>query len=71
MDWNFLIRNKHSLCVSTDTRNLPMGCVFFALKGERFDANLFAAQALEQGASRVVVSDEAVYRTICERFGED
>lgn len=71
MDWNFLIRNKHSLCVSTDTRNLPAGCVFFALKGERFDANLFAAQALEQGASRVVVSDEAVYRTICERFGAD
>lgn len=71
MDWNFLIRNKHSLCVSTDTRNLPAGCVFFALKGERFDANLFAVQALEQGASRVVVSDEAVYRTICERFGAD
>lgn len=71
MDWNFLIRNKHSLCVSTDTRNLPAGCVFFALKGERFDANLFAAQALEQGASRVVVSDEAVYHTICERFGAD
>lgn len=57
--------------MSTDTRNLPAGCVFFALKGERFDANLFAVQALEQGASRVVVSDEAVYRTICERFGED
>ena len=71
MDWNFLIRNKHSLCVSTDTRNLPAGGVFFALKGERFDANLFAAQALEQGASRVVVSDEAVYHTICERFGAD
>ena len=71
MDWNFLIRNKHSLCVSADTRNLPAGCVFFALKGERFDANLFAAQALEQGASRVVVSDEAVYHTICERFGAD
>ena len=57
--------------MSTDTRNLPAGCVFFALKGERFDANLFAAQALEQGASRVVVSDEAVYHTICERFGAD
>lgn len=71
MDWNFLIRNKHSLCVSTDTRNLPMGCVFFALKGERFDANLFAAQALEQGASMAIVSDEAVYHNLCERFGAD
>ena len=71
MDWNFLIRNKHSLCVSTDTRNLPTGCVFFALKGERFDANLFAAQALEQGASMAIVSDEAVYQMLCERFGAD
>lgn len=71
MDWNFLIRNKHSLCVSTDTRNLPTGCVFFALKGERFDANQFAAQALEQGASMAIVSDEAVYQMLCERFGAD
>ena len=71
MDWNFLIRNKHSLCVSTDTRNLPTGCVFFALKGERFDANQFAAQALEQGASMAVVSDESVYRNLCARFGKD
>ena len=71
MDWNFLIRNKHSLCVSTDTRNLPTGCVFFALKGERFDANQFAAQALEQGASMAIVSDDAVYRALCERFGAD
>ncbi|MGM9810415.1 MAG: UDP-N-acetylmuramoyl-tripeptide--D-alanyl-D-alanine ligase [Paludibacteraceae bacterium] len=71
MDWNFLIRNKHSLCVSTDTRNLPTGCVFFALRGERFDANQFAAQALEQGASMAIVSDEAVYQMLCERFGAD
>lgn len=71
MDWNFLIRNKHSLCVSTDTRNLPTGCVFFALRGEHFDANQFAAQALEQGASMAIVSDEAVYRALCERFGAD
>ncbi|MFM7154282.1 MAG: UDP-N-acetylmuramoyl-tripeptide--D-alanyl-D-alanine ligase, partial [Bacteroidota bacterium] len=32
--------------VSTDSRNLPDGCMFFALKGENFDGNLFAAQAL-------------------------
>ncbi|MGN0235593.1 MAG: UDP-N-acetylmuramoyl-tripeptide--D-alanyl-D-alanine ligase [Paludibacteraceae bacterium] len=57
--------------MSTDTRNLPAGCVFFALKGERFDGNTFAVAALEQGAGMAVVSNEAVYRTLCDRFGAD
>lgn len=60
MDWSFLIKNKESLLVSTDTRNLPAGCVFFALHGERFDGNKFALQALEQGASLVVIDDPEV-----------
>ena len=41
--------------VSTDTRTIPAGSAFFALRGERFDANDFAAQALAAGASIVVV----------------
>ena len=57
MDWNCLIRNKESLCVSTDTRHLPAGCVFFALHGATFDGNTFAAQALEQGASVAVIDN--------------
>jgi UDP-N-acetylmuramoyl-tripeptide--D-alanyl-D-alanine ligase len=57
MDWSCLIRNKESLCVSTDTRNLPAGCVFFALHGATFDGNTFAAQALEQGASFAVIDN--------------
>ena len=57
MDWSFLIRNKHSLLVSTDTRNLPAGCVFFALHGEHFDGNKFAKQALEQGAALAVIDN--------------
>ena len=57
MDWSFLIRNKSSLSVSTDTRNLPAGCVFFALHGERFDGNKFAKQALESGASLAVIDN--------------
>lgn len=61
MDWSFLIRNKDSLLVSTDTRNLPAGCVFFALHGEHFDGNKFAKQALEQGASLAVIDDPEVY----------
>ena len=57
MDWSFLIRNKDSLLVSTDTRNLPAGCVFFALHGEHFDGNKFAKQALEQGATLAIIDN--------------
>jgi UDP-N-acetylmuramoyl-tripeptide--D-alanyl-D-alanine ligase len=41
--------------VSTDTRHIPQGAIFFALKGERFNGNTFAALALEAGASMVVI----------------
>ncbi len=71
MDWNFLIKNKDSLSVSTDTRNLPTGCVFFALCGETFDGNRFAAQALEQGASMAIVSDESIYADLVAKFGTE
>ena len=57
MDWSFLIRNKESILVSTDTRNLPAGCVFFALHGANFDGNKFAKQALEQGATLAVIDN--------------
>ncbi|SIS49603.1 UDP-N-acetylmuramoyl-tripeptide--D-alanyl-D-alanine ligase [Belliella pelovolcani] len=46
--------------VSTDTRKIDQGNIFFALKGPNFNANSFAAQALEMGASLVVVDDPAV-----------
>lgn len=45
--------------VSTDTRQLPAGCLFFALKGGNFDANKFAAQALENGAAYAVIDNPA------------
>ena len=61
MNWDFLIQNKESLLVSTDTRNLPAGCVFFALHGANFDGNRFAHQALEQGASLAVIDDPEVF----------
>ena len=64
MNWDFLIQNKDSLLVSTDTRNLPAGCVFFALHGANFDGNKFAKQALEQGASLAVIDDPEVFSTL-------
>lgn len=44
--------------VFTDTRNVIPGAIFFALKGEKFNANEFASQALEKGASYAVVDEQ-------------
>ena len=46
--------------VTTDSRVCPAGAIFFALKGEKFNGNKFAAKALENGCSYAVV-DEAEY----------
>lgn len=48
---------RSSTGVTTDTRNIAPGNIFFALKGERFNANEFAAQALEAGASHAVIDE--------------
>mgnify|MGYP005989164507 CR=1 FL=1 len=48
--------------ISTDTRKISKNDMFFALKGEHFNGNTFANQALEQGAKYVIV-DEAKYQT--------
>jgi len=43
--------------VSTDSRKIEKDAVFFALKGENFDANDFALQVAEQGMASLVVAD--------------
>lgn len=43
--------------VCTDTRKITPGCLFVALKGDRFDANTFAAQALQQGAKYALIDN--------------
>jgi UDP-N-acetylmuramoyl-tripeptide--D-alanyl-D-alanine ligase len=48
--------------VSTDTRNITPGSIFFALKGDNFNANRFAQEALAKGAKFAVI-DEAEYKT--------
>ena len=45
--------------VTTDSRDCPEGAIFFALKGDSFDGNRFAAAALEKGCSYAVVDDPA------------
>ena len=44
--------------VSTDTRSIREGNIFFALKGPNFNANEFAEKALHSGASYAVVDDD-------------
>lgn len=44
--------------ISKDTRNITKDCMYFSLKGESFDGNVFAEQALEKGAAYVVIDDE-------------
>ena len=45
-------------CITTDSRNCPEGSIFLALKGDSFNGNQFALQALEKGCAYAIV-DEA------------
>ncbi len=48
--------------ICTDTRKIESNTIFFALKGENFNANTYASQALKLGAAYAII-DEAVYKT--------
>ena len=45
--------------VTTDSRTLKGGELFFALKGENFDGNAYALKALDAGAKAAVVSEDS------------
>jgi murE/murF fusion protein len=45
--------------VGSDSRNIKAGQLFVAIKGENFDGNTFAAEAINKGAAAVMVSDAA------------
>lgn len=47
----------NSTGVSTDSRDITPGCLFFALKGDNFDGTQFAKQALHSGASYAIVDN--------------
>lgn len=49
--------------VTTDSRQVAPGQIFFALKGERFDGNEYAAEVLQKGAALAVVDDPHVIET--------
>ncbi len=45
-------------CISTDTRQLPQGCLFLALRGAKFDGHDFVQQAIEAGAVAAVTDTQ-------------
>jgi UDP-N-acetylmuramoyl-tripeptide--D-alanyl-D-alanine ligase len=53
-DINFICKN-----FSKDTRTIQKGDTYIAIKGEKFDGNLFWKQAIEKGADCIIVSDFA------------
>ncbi len=48
--------------VCTDSRSVKAGDIFFALKGENFDGNNYACQAIGKGAAYAVIDSEEVYQ---------
>ncbi len=44
--------------IGTDTRKISPGCIFIALKGDNFNGNTFAEQALKSGAAYAVIDEE-------------
>lgn len=47
-----------SFDITTDSRKVKQGSIFVALRGENFNGNTFAYNALQQGASLVIIDDE-------------
>lgn len=52
--------------VTTDSRQIQPGDIFIALKGENFDGNKYAGEALKKGASLAVIDDPEQYTEGCE-----
>ena len=66
MDKYVTIEELHQLFIdchqkiTTDTRKLEKGAIFFALKGDNFDANTFAQKAIDEGCAFAIVDSENV-----------
>lgn len=50
-----------SVGISTDTRNIEQNSLFVCIKGDNFDGNTFAHEALKQGAKHVIVDNEEYF----------
>ena len=61
---------RASTGVTTDSRAISEGALFFALRGASFDGNLFAVDALRKGASVAVIDDATVRENAPEELIE-
>ncbi len=57
IDLLYQIYQQHP-SVQTDTRQLKIGDIYFALKGPNFNGNYFTKQALDAGASYAVIDED-------------
>ena len=57
--------------ISTDSRAIKVDSLFFALRGEHFNGNAFAAEALKKGARYVIVDDATIYETHGPNQGDE
>ena len=51
-------------CITTDSRDCPKDSIFLALKGESFNGNLFALQALEKGCAYAIVDEAGILENL-------
>ncbi len=56
--------------IATDSRNVKAGDIFFALKGDNFDGNKFAGDAVRKGALKAVI-DNPNYKTDSDILVDD
>jgi UDP-N-acetylmuramoyl-tripeptide--D-alanyl-D-alanine ligase len=52
---------KNHPVISIDNRKIEPGCIFAAIKGEKFDGNSFVASALEAGAAYALIDNKDFY----------
>ena len=51
---------KHPQII-TDSREVVPGCIFLALKGNKFNGNAFATEALDNGAALAVIDEQKYF----------
>lgn len=69
MDTETLYRHfLESNGICTDTRKISENCLFFALRGDNFNGNLFAQEALDHGARVAVIDDVKYHKPSGETF---
>ena len=49
--------------ICTDSRNIQKDSIFFALKGENFNGNKFANQAIKDGCKHAIIDDKEYNET--------